>query len=49
MTKLFVGVAVEAAGVRADERDLKQLELQDPLNAIVKIFPRAEVVTKPVA
>ena len=36
----------EATGIRPDERDLKNLELQDTLDTEPQVFPFAEIVPK---
>jgi hypothetical protein len=36
----------EATGIRPNERDLENLELQDTLDAVSQVFPSAEVVSK---
>ena len=48
VAQLLVRVSLEPARVRADERDLVQLELQHPLDAEVHVLPLAYVVPKPV-
>ena len=49
IAELFVRVALEAAGIRTDHRDLEKLELEHALNAEIHVAPLADVVTEPVA
>ena len=49
VAELLVRVPVEPAHVRADHRDLEELELEDALDAVVQVRPAGEVVAEPVA
>ena len=49
IAELLVRVVVEPARVRADHRDLEELELEHALDVVVQVRPLGEVVSQPVA